>query len=291
MDKRIDDMPHGTGILTTEFEQDYEKKQRIPGITLRLWLSATKRCKRGKVEYALNAKEREEIARWLIPACHPKKPARYLDEPWEIVIYDHMRELTPEIRLRAWPAYKVPFDGERLLIMHDMTWMQPYHTAPASALYEGETIIAETEAELKNRNFIYDIRLFIHWPKKERKTYSFEEALAALETIKEQWKNLSPKKHEIGVLLGHNGQSAWEYKNYPISDFPQAFIADIRSDEKQRKGLDAIELQPLELYEHYVHHSEDYQIVAKYYGMECEEGYKTKRKPVGDRVVLELNNE
>jgi len=282
------DMPHGTGQVVTPMLRDSAQRRSIPNIKLRLWLAAT-RIGEDEQEYALTEQETRALSREVRNGFLEKgDPRRNLDEPWEIRISDGTTNLTEELRIRSWMAYKAPYDGHSLLIMHEMPWMEPYQPAPASELAEGGTIIAEELFEIGGKK--YDVRLFIHWPTQEVRTYTLEEIFEQLRALRKEW-HYRTGKHEIEVLLGHNGESAWTYKYYQYSDFPEQFIADIQGDEKALQGLDRIAVQPHKLFLHYRHHSEDYQIVAKYYGMDdYEDGYVTEREKIGERREFEIGD-
>lgn len=283
------EMPHGTGQVVTPMLRDISQRRPIPNIKLRLWLAAT-RIGEDKQEYALSEQETKALSLKIRDGFLKKNdPRRNLNEPWEIRISDGTNQLTPELRIRSWMAYRAPYDGNSLQIMHEMPWMEPYKPAPASELTEGGTIIAERMQEMNGTQ--YDVRLFIHWPKQEEKhTYTLAEVFEQLCALRKQW-HYRTGKHEIEVLLGHNGESAWTYKYYKYCDFPEQFIADVQGDETALKDLTRIAVQPHKLYLHYRHHSEDYQIVAKHYGLDdYEDGYVTEREKIGERLEFEIGD-
>ena len=142
-------MPHGTGQVVTPMLRDSAQRRSIPNIKLRLWLAAT-RIGEDEQEYALTEQETRALSHEVRNGFLEKgDPRRNLDEPWEIRISDGTTNLTEELRIRSWMAYKAPYDGHSLLIMHEMPWMEPYQPAPASELAEGGTIIAEELFEIE----------------------------------------------------------------------------------------------------------------------------------------------
>ncbi|MBQ7632154.1 MAG: hypothetical protein IJS82_05290 [Paludibacteraceae bacterium] len=292
MAKPIKNIPHGTGVPYDQIHREETAFYHVPNVLLKLWLSATRLAEDGS-EYPLTEEERQELNEHRLKAAclAHDKPHRHLDEPWFVRISDGTNEIAPELRIRSWMAYKNPYDGHSLLIMHEMPWMRAYQPAPTSKLVPGGTIVAEYILEHKNNK--YDVRLFIHWPpEQEIHSYTLTQTFDKLREIKSQWTSLYiAEKHEIEVLLGHNGKRLWEYKSYSWEDFPEQFITDIQADKSKQEGLDHIGIQPYELYQHYRHHSEDYQIVAKAYGLDdYEDGYVTERKKVGERLEWDIIN-
>lgn len=286
----VTDIPHGTGVKPLPVKKKRTGK-RLPPIRLRLWLDATQITITGTKEFRLNDEQREILPRLLREQGYDESAEHRLNEPWEVTLQADTWNFVPELKISAWiNRYQNPFDGETLVISHDMPWQKTYDEAPVSRLQMGQTVIAEKH--ITNGNFldIMDVRLFIQWPEQEIPVYTTDEVTQDLINHKPEWAGFTDADNELAVFFARGDNDPELFKRYEPSVFPEQFIADLKQEQDKWADLTEISVQPCELYEVECDYSDDYKCAAGYSDDDDTGWTETHRREILSRLTYEIDN-